>query len=210
MEIVAIDGLLTLVRQRHSASLEAWTQAALFACELAAQEASPLWRALPKTLESAGWLVESSSQQAVALPQLAGLLRADPVLVSLLDRRGGLSLPHEASQLLDDWWQCSLGPSGAEQMVALVGTLDLDESGGPQARLYALTLPSPSWRWLVRAHLVQARLNRLSLRLDEGRHASLAPTLAERNRERMGLLRRVRVTPAVDAPGPALSERVAF
>ncbi len=193
MELIAIDALLTVVGPHHNGSLRAWTQAALFACELAEQEDTPLWRTLPQTLESAGWEVESNAQQAVPLPQLAALLRADPVLVGLLARRGGVPLQEEAAELLDAWWQCSLATTGADPLVALVGTLNVDAYERPRAQLYALTLPAPSWRWLARAHLVQVRLNRLSLKLDAQRHAPLAPTLAERNRARQALVRRVKL-----------------
>jgi hypothetical protein len=184
MDLVAIDTLLTLVQPRHTESVRAWTQAALFACELAEQNEAPLWQVMPEMLESAGWLVDGASQQAVALPQLAVMLRADPVLAALLDRRGGVSLPEEASSLIDGWWQRSLVAPGDEQLHLLVGTLTADDFERPRAQLYVITLPVPTWRWMVRAHLVQARLQRLTMRLDERRNAAMAATLAERSRER--------------------------
>lgn len=208
MDLVAIDTLLTLVHPRHTESLRAWTQAALFACELAEQNDERLWQVLPGMMESAGWLVEGSAQQqqAVALPQLAVLLRADPVLATLLDRRGGVSLPEEAGALLDGWWQRSLAAAGDRPLTLLVGTLSADDYDRPRAQLYTVTLPAPDWRWMVRSHLVQTRLQRLSLRLDEHRHAPMAATLLERNRARQGQVRTVTLkmgSRAEDATGLA-------
>jgi hypothetical protein len=166
MELVTIDALLTVVSPRQHESLRAWTHAAQRACEQAEQQAQPLWQALPHALEGAGWQLEGSYQQAVPLPQLAVLLRADAVLAALLDRRGGVSIPEEATGLLDAWWQRSLAMAQEGQLTLLVATLSADDYERPKAQLCVITLAQPSWRWLARSHLVQARLQRLTLRLD--------------------------------------------
>lgn len=212
MDIVAVDALLTLAGHDHGKALDAWTQAALFACELAEQQDAPLWRVLPSTLQSAGWLAEASSQQVAALSQLADLLGADLMLGSLLEEFSGNTLTTDLSDLLDAWWQRGLPRGGTEQWVLLASTLDAADPSGPQAQLYALTLPATSWRWLVRAHLTQVKLNRLSLRLDEQRHALIAPTLAARNRKRMASVRRARLDVGEDAGSPSFAAmmRLAF
>ena len=197
MDLMVIDGLLTVVTEPHAAGPAAWTQAALLAASLASEQEVPLWPSLAGTLEAAGWVVEASSQQTLALPLLTGSLRADPGLAVLLDRRGGIHLADEATALLETWWQRSLTASGPTNVVLLAGTLALDAKRHATAQLYAVTLPSPSWRWLVRTQLVQTRLNRLSLRLDEARHAALAPTLAERTRALAGQVRTVHLGAAL-------------
>jgi hypothetical protein len=193
MELTTIGSLLTVASVPQPASMQAWTRAALQACTLAEEEEAPLWQTLSTTLETSGWVVEASSQQTLALPLLAGALRADPGLAGLLDRRGGIALPDEATALLDAWWTASLTTSGPTDVVMLAGTLQTDAQRRPTAQLYAVTLPSPSWRWLVRTQLVPTRLHRLSLRLDERRYELLARILDERTRPHLDRVRRVQV-----------------
>lgn len=203
MELMTIDALLTLVPQRTASGLRAWAEAGLLAAEHVALHNEPMWRALPQVLPEAGWMVESSSHQMVALPQLAPLLQLDGTLAVLLDRRGGLALPERAAQLLDAWWQASLAASSEQVLVALVATLQSDGAAPPSAQVHAVTLPPPSWRWLARPHLVQARLHRLCVRLDPARRAALACTLAERTGARLGQVQSVQLDAGLREEAPA-------
>lgn len=178
MELMAIDSLLTLVSDHHTLGRDAWVDATLVASALADAQEQPLWQALGPALETAGWTVEGSTQQTVPLSLLPTLMRSDAGLSALLDRRGQ-SLPAAAAELMDAWWQASLAAAG-EHLVVLAATLSNDLTHRPHAQIHALTLPAPSWRWLVRAQAVTARLQRMTLRLDIGRYEALARTLAER------------------------------
>jgi hypothetical protein len=203
MELLAIDSMLTIVTDPCLCGLRAWLDPALVACQRARDEASPFALALPQELQTAGWRVTASSDTQVPLPQVVGLLRADPRLAVLLDRRGGISLPDEAQPVLDAWWQRSLAamhpaahadssaepsaappstPDPTERMLMLVATLGIGRDREPLAQLYALALPAPSWRWLTRLQIQHARLQQHALRLDEDRYAGQARALAERAR----------------------------
>lgn len=205
MELVTIEALLTVVVPRQHKSLRAWTHAAQQACVRAEQLALPLRQALPDTLEAEGWPLAGSYQQAVALPQLAVLLRADPVLGALLDRRGGVALPAQATALLDGWWQRSLALAVEGELNLLVATLAADDYERPSAQLYVITLAAPSWRWLARSHLVQARLQRLTLRFDEHHAAATIATPEEGRQAQLPPVQAVALDahPAVTQGGPA-------
>jgi hypothetical protein len=181
MELIAIDALLTLVADHHTLGRDAWVDATLVAASLAEAQERPLGESLAPALETAGWAIEGSSQQSVPLSMLATLLRADPGLAALLERRGSAT-PEAANAVMDAWWQGSLAAARGDELVVLVATLSNDQHLRPCAQLHALSVPAPSWRWLARSQSVSTRVQRLTMRLDTARHEALGATLAERAR----------------------------